>query len=60
MDIFVVLLMLLVVLTYHAEQRKYFKEVYAKLENLDSLIKKQEAPEYKNLRLVSQSKVQSR
>jgi hypothetical protein len=50
MDILLVLLMFLAILTYHAEQTRYFKEVYGNLANLDQPSNKNNEPDYRTLR----------
>jgi hypothetical protein len=56
MDTFVMLLMLLVVLIYHAEQSRYFKEMNAKIDHLDELFNRKNEPVRRDLRLVERNK----
>ncbi len=56
MDTIVMLLMLLVVLIYHSEQTKYFKEMNAKIDRLDELFNKKNEPVQRELRLVERNR----
>jgi hypothetical protein len=55
MDTFVMIAMLVIVLIYHFEQKRYFREINSQTGNLDKSFKKKNEPVYRNLRAVDRN-----
>jgi hypothetical protein len=55
MDTFVMIAMLAVVLIYHFEQKRYFREINSQIDILDKLFKKKNEPVYRDLRAVDRN-----